>query len=115
MSIVMQLPNAEKAFVDDQKLIDYCLSDSHPIGKHKAKVFKSALNYGLENFTELKNAILAGVNTERATLTHSNQYGNYYVLDLWIMNHPKQARVRTSWIVKRDEDFPRLTSCYIIM
>jgi hypothetical protein len=38
-----QLPNKTKAFVDIRKIEEYCLNPLHQRGKHKAKVFKSAL------------------------------------------------------------------------
>lgn len=111
----MQLPNAQDAFIDDRKLMDYCLSEFHPVGKHKARVFKAALNYGLEDFNKLKAAILEQATKDAAVLTQSNQYGDLYVLDLILNNPPKQAKVRSSWIVKAEEDFPRLTSCYVLI
>jgi hypothetical protein len=39
----MMLPNAERAIIDPAKLTDYCLSATHPVGRHKAAVFRSAL------------------------------------------------------------------------
>jgi hypothetical protein len=39
----MKVPNAERAIVEIEKLRDYCLSESHPRGKHKARVFASVL------------------------------------------------------------------------
>ncbi|MBK8921668.1 MAG: hypothetical protein IPM81_09165 [Saprospirales bacterium] len=39
----MQLPNAESAFIDDRKLLEYCLNPEHEEGKHKARVFLAAL------------------------------------------------------------------------
>jgi hypothetical protein len=42
----MKLPNAEKAFIDNKKLLDYCLNPLHEEGKHKARVFQSALGIG---------------------------------------------------------------------
>lgn len=110
----MRIPNAENAFIDDRKLIEYCLSESHPIGKHKARVFKSALNYALADFEELKNAILNEITRNNAVLTESNEYGAMYVVDVILTNPPRRAKVRTSWIVRIQEDFPRLTSCYVI-
>jgi hypothetical protein len=110
----MLLPNATNAFIDDRKLIDYCLSESHPIGKHKARVFMSALGFSLENFQDLKASILNEILNNEATQTEINQYGALYVVDVAIENPPKEAIVRTSWIVKTGEDFPRLTSCYVI-
>lgn len=37
------LPNADKAVVPLEKLLGYSLDSSHPVGKHKARVFASAL------------------------------------------------------------------------
>lgn len=53
-----KLPNAEKAFIDLNKLVGYCLNPQHPEGQHKALVFKSALNIGLNDVTPLKSALL---------------------------------------------------------
>jgi hypothetical protein len=39
----MKLPNAEKAFVDIEKLSGYCLNTAHERGKHKARLFSSVL------------------------------------------------------------------------
>lgn len=110
----MLLPNIENAYIDDRKLIDYCLSETHPIGKHKARVFMSALDFSLENFQDLKESILSEIFEKEAVITEINQYGTLYVVDIHVENPPKHAFVRTSWIVKVDENFPRLTSCYVI-
>jgi len=40
----MKLPNGEHAIVDIVKLRDYALSQHHPRGRHKARVFLSALD-----------------------------------------------------------------------
>ena len=111
----MILPNSSNAYIDDRKLIDYCLSENHPIGKHKARVFISALGFTLENFQGLKESILIEIQNNEAIITNINQYGTFYVVDISVENPPKKALVRTSWIVKNHEDFPRLTSCYVIL
>jgi hypothetical protein len=49
----MRLPNAERAFVDTEKLRDYCLSQTHPRGRHKARVFAEALGMTAVNPEEL--------------------------------------------------------------
>ena len=110
----MTLPNAIEAYIDNRKLIDYCLSESHPVGKHKARVFMSALAFGLANFKELKAHILDNVLKNDAILIEKNEFGILYVIDIVIENPPKQAAVRTSWIFRTNENFPRLTSCYVI-
>ena len=39
----MKVPGAERAVVDARKLRDYCLNPAHPRGRHKARLFASAL------------------------------------------------------------------------
>ena len=92
----MLLPNAQNAFIDDKKLIDYCLSDNHPVRKHKARVFMSALGFSLEHFQLLKEGILNEILNKQATQTEINQYGILYDVNVSIANPPKDAMVRTS-------------------
>ena len=108
------LPNAEHAIVDMEKLRDYCLNTSHPRGRHKARVFATALGITAIDAEELRQAILSGILTEDATPTERDKYGRRYVVD-FIMRRPgKQAEVRTSWIIRVGEESPRLTSCYVL-
>lgn len=39
----------ERAIVEIEKIITYCLNLEHPEGRHKAHVFKSALDLDLNN------------------------------------------------------------------
>lgn len=39
----MKLPDKEKAYIPLLKIKDYLLSETHPIGKSKAKFFRSFL------------------------------------------------------------------------
>jgi hypothetical protein len=39
----MRLPNGDQAIVEIVKLRDYCLSPTHPRGRHKARVFAAVL------------------------------------------------------------------------
>jgi hypothetical protein len=38
------LPNRDEAVLDIRKIEDYCLNPSHPRGRHKARVFREALD-----------------------------------------------------------------------
>jgi hypothetical protein len=46
----MKLPNADKAYVPPNKLLDYLLSLSHPVGGSKARFFRSAGFDGHQRF-----------------------------------------------------------------
>jgi len=110
----MKLPNADRAVVEIEKLRDYCLSSSHPRGRHKARVFVTALGITADDAEELKQAILSAVITEEAMPTERDEYGQRYVVDFSMKRQGKEAVVRSSWIVHSGEDYPRLTSCYVL-
>lgn len=111
----MILPLAESTFIDDRKLLNYCLSEEHPIGKYKARVFKSALNITIENYLYLKESIETAVLTNEAVFVETTDYGDIYYVDFELINPPKSSIVRTSWILKYGENFPRMTSCYVLI
>jgi uncharacterized protein YuzE len=111
----MFLPLAERAFIDDRKLLNYCLSEEHPVGKHKARVFKSALNITIENYLYLKESIETAVLMNDAVFVETTEYGDIYCVDFELTNPPKSSIVRTSWIIKSEENFPRMTSCYVLI
>jgi hypothetical protein len=101
------------ANADKSKFTDYCLNENHPYGKHKARVFRAALGITVENWEILRNAILTAVLLNSAIDAGRNSYGNIYVVDFDMNHNGRTAQVRTSWIIQEDENFPRLTSCYI--
>ena len=110
----MKLPNANRAVVEIEKLRDYCLSINHPRGRHKARVFATALGITADDAEELRRAILSAVITEEATPTEYDEYGQRYVVDFILTRQERQADIRTAWIVRSGEDNPRLTSCYVL-
>lgn len=110
----MKLPNAENAFIDDAKLVDYCLNFEHLEGKLKALVFEKKLGITAEIFFVLKNEILEAVHFAEAVLKREDNFGRYFQVDFDLSYLDKTACVRTAWIVRKNENFPRLTSCYII-
>jgi hypothetical protein len=110
----MKLPNPENAIIDSQKLTGYSLNPSHTEGQHKARVFRSALDLGIEDVEVLKAALLQAVKTPDAVLDKRNQYGQKYVIDFPMTHNGKTATIHSVWIVKNGENFPRLVTCYIL-
>jgi hypothetical protein len=110
----MKLPNPDQAVVDMQKLTGYCLNSTHADGQHKAYVFQSALGLGPENADVLREALLQAVQIHEAIPGKSNQQGQKYVIDFPMMVAAKQAQVRSAWIVRWNENFPRLVTCYVL-
>lgn len=109
----MKLPNPHKAVVEIGKLRDYSLNVDHPIGRHKARVFKAALGLTVQQADWLRNRALELAVTDEAGPGSTSAFGDTYVIDAWITYKGRTALVRFSWIVEFGTDFPRLTSCYI--
>lgn len=109
----MTLPNAPHAYVPLAKLADYALSPTNPEGKHKARVFRSALGLKREDAEWLRSQIVAAILHAEATEGMPTEYGSRYVVDFGLTTTVGTATVRTAWIVRDGEAFPRLTSCYI--
>ncbi|HEX8174416.1 MAG TPA: hypothetical protein VF543_04775 [Pyrinomonadaceae bacterium] len=114
----MKLPNADSAVVDIEKLRDYSLNPNHPEGKHKAHVFLSTLGLKADDAERLRKLILEAVLTAEAEERPPSSYGKRFVVDLQATAFDKYVAtskvIRTAWIIRNDEDFPRLTSCYIL-
>ncbi len=110
----MKLPNPALTLIDDGKLTSYSLNPNHDEGKHKAIVFKSALDITLENLEELKTALLEAVKNYDAIPTKANAYGQKYIIDFPMTRNNKTAIIRSGWIIRNNEDFPRLVTCYIL-
>jgi hypothetical protein len=44
----------------------------------------------------------------------ANQYGQRYIVDRELIRHRKTVNIRSLWIVRIGENFPRLTTCYVL-
>jgi hypothetical protein len=111
----MKLPNGARAVVDIEKLRDYCLSAQHPEGRHKARVFLSALGMTNSDADKLREILLSATAlNDEVALTSTDEYGQRYSLDVLVAWGRREALVRSAWIIKTGEDFPRLVSCYVL-
>ena len=112
----MKLPNLDLALIDRNKLWNYSLNSQHDRGKHKARLFAAILDLGRnENDVEiLQTLILEAVQNHEAIPSQSDQYGQRYIVDFLTIRSQNTANIRTTWIIRPDEDFPRLVSCYIL-
>jgi len=87
----MKMPGGEAAIVDLEKLTGYCLNSEHPRGKHKARVFATALGFTARNADELRAALLTAAATADAQPGASDRFGDRYVLEFEIIG-PRDAR-----------------------
>ena len=52
--------------------------------------------------------------SEAAVPTAEDKYGQRYLLDFRVRGEGRSATVRSGWIVRSGENFPRLTSCWVL-
>lgn len=109
----MTFPNPDRAIVDLRKLEDYCLDSFHPRGKHKAKVFESALGLLRKDAPMLRDMILERIETSKCVEGSTDLHGARFSADLRITVGKRSAIVATAWMIRDGEDFARLTTCYI--
>lgn len=109
----MKLPNPHKAVVEIEKLRDYSLNLNHPVGGHKARVFRAALGLTAQHTSWLRERAFEIAVTGEAVPGSPSVFGNKYVIDTWITHKGMTALVRFCWIIEFGTDFPRLTNCYV--
>lgn len=108
------MPNASDAVVAIEKLRDYCLSATHPRGKHKARVFRAVLRLTARDAEELQLALLAAAAANDAEEGIMDQFGSRYTVDFDFIRGDVSARIRSSWIIRRGELAPRFVTCFIL-
>ena len=110
----MLLPNAEHAFIDIRKLADYSLDPTHPVGRHKSIVFRSALGFTTDDADTLHELLLRAALSYEAARGRLDEFGQRYTVDFPVSTTVGSAVLRSAWIVRPNEDFPRLTTCFVL-
>lgn len=110
----MLIPNADRAFIDSRKLVEYSLSPEHPVGGHKAILFERVLGITAENATALQEILFHVAAHGSAAIGRLDEFGQRYTIDFTLQTDVGSASIRSAWIVLPTEDFPRLTTCFVL-
>lgn len=108
----MKLPNLDNAHIDPDKLAGYVLNPVHPEGRHKARVFRSALGLASTNVQWLADAILSAVGNAEAVLQAVTEWGTIYRVEIEISRGRRCAKIRTVWLCTQEKT--RLVTCFVI-
>lgn len=110
----MRLPHGNKTIIPKEKLLNYILSETHSTGKFKAKFFRS-LGFNVTNVHLLEKALKKIAKSEEIENFSVSEYGVKYVLESNI-DSPigKIVKVRTIWIIEKDQTRPRFITIYPI-
>jgi len=95
-----------------RKLRDYVLDPSHPNGKHKAILWKSALGITAEDAEEISRKLLLAVAENDAVAGRFDRFGQRYTVDFSLEWNGKTAIIRSGWIISHGTKTPRLTTAY---
>lgn len=108
-----QLPGAERARIPTDKLVRYALDPTHPRGRHKARVFASALGIRNQDWRYLHDQILRALPDAPVRSTRITPFGVAYEVVIPIDGlNGATLPVVTTWIVEGDAA-PRLTSTWV--
>ena len=113
VSGVPDLPRAREAVIPTDKLVSYALNPDHPRGRHKARVFRSALGIGSGDWRYLHDQLLAAVVGTPVRATRITPFGVLYDVVVLIDGlNGATYPVATVWLVERD-GAPRLVSTWV--
>lgn len=108
----MQLPNGLQAYIPPQKLSAYLLSETHAVGKAKAKFFR-ALGFNETNISLLEQGLLTIAHGATVQDIVASPHGTKYVLE-GVLETPggTSPRICTIWILETGEEHPRFVTAY---
>jgi hypothetical protein len=109
----MKFPNAENARLNIDKLRGYSLDPHHTRGGDKERVFRAALGIDGTHAEWLRVQILEALPDADAKATLQDHYGMRYAADITITRQNREAVIRTAWIIRDGEDFPRFISAWV--
>jgi hypothetical protein len=92
----------------------YCLDPLQGMGRHKARVFKSALGLTIEDAAELERVLRDGISEHRAERGAALPGGSQRWVVEWIVRgRLGPLRFVSAWDIASHEIRPRLVSCYL--
>ena len=106
----MQLPNRDQAYIQPNKLTGYLLSETHPVGKAKAKFFRG-VGFDEANVERLEQGLLTLARTQAVHKTIETVHGKKYVI-IGPIETPadRTVTILTVWIVDSGKESPRFVT-----
>lgn len=106
----LKLPNWEKAYIQRQKITGYLLSETHEVGRSKAKLLR-AFGFNESNVSVLEEELLKIACTQDVVEVLPTAHGTKYVIDGEIKTPLERTlKLRTVWIVDIGQTEPRFVT-----
>ncbi len=108
----MELPNKSRAYISISKITDYLLSETHIVGRSKARLFRS-FGFDETNVNKFKQGLIKIAQTELVAEITETIYGKKYVIDGELETpNGNMIHLRTVWIIETGDDIPKLVTAY---
>jgi len=108
---MVTVPNCDMAIVDAAKISDYLLSETHPIGRTKARFFRR-FGFRADVPEELVQALLDHVRDNAVTDIEVCLYGAKYRVDGPLTSPGGKPTVRTIWMILNGQTTPRFVTAF---
>ena len=105
---------AENLIIPKDKLVAYALNKEHKLGGPKAVAFEKALGYTKDNYKDLSDKVKNSIGDFDIVNKGATKHGvKFEVLMTMTGPNGKSANVITGWIIKNNEQQPRMTTIYV--
>jgi hypothetical protein len=108
----MKLPNADRAVVEREKIVDYLLNTAHRYGASKARFF-AGFGFRAEAWDELALALREVGSQNEVSRSTETGFGPRFVVEGELAAPDgRRPRVCTVWQLDRGQTTPRLITAY---
>ncbi len=108
----MKLPAGETSYVPREKITEYLLSLTHPVGQTKAVFFRK-IGYNESNIESLEQALLTIARNGDVVEIEAKPYGVKYIIEGSALSPSNIiTKIRTIWIVEINQSQPRFITAY---
>ncbi len=109
---IVRLPNPTAVIIETEKVRDYLLSSTHPVGRFKAAFF-GMLGYTQEDWAGLTRELREIAALDTLAEAEFGRYGNKYRIAANVVGPSgRSASIVTVWIVRHGESVPRFVTAF---
>ena len=106
----MKLPNWENAYIPPPKLGGYLLSETHAVGRPKARFWR-AIGFDETSVETLERGLLTIAYSEDVKEVVSSPHGVKYIIEGTLQTPTgRTVQVRTVWIIETSQNRPRFVT-----
>jgi len=107
----MKLPGLDQIVVPREKIVDYLLSPTHVVGRHKAK-WLSKFGFSASSWQALAEALKKHANANELARVEESPFGKRYIIEGELDTPMGPCHIRSVWFIETIEQEPRFVTAY---